>query len=142
MRLSNLRYQDVEESFGMGGPYLGTLEFNGEILNRRFLANGEKLSLNKTKIVLAQYSGNRNDGILGLSLQRVFHIVVYDEVVDEFYQSIDSFESLTIEKMEGNLITFHEAFHTSLNEFKRTVKFTEKNFNKMERDNIIATKRE
>ena len=139
MTLSGIIYHDVEESFRMAGPYMGTLNFKGQFLNGRFLADGERLSQDKRKLIFSRFVGVRKSGLFGLGSQRMFHILIYDEIEDEFYQSVKSYECLAIERMEDKVITFHEAFHTSTDEFKQTIEFNENNFKKIEKGILFTT---
>ena len=62
MTLSGITYNNVQESFGMGGPYIGELDFNGCQIEGRFLADVEKLSKDKSKIVFSQFLGTKKKG--------------------------------------------------------------------------------
>ena len=132
MTLSGIIYKNVQESFGMGGPYIGELKFQGKKINGEFLADGEKLSQDKSKLVFSQYLGFEHKGILGLRVVREFRILVYDEETNSFYQSKTQYEALSIEKMTGQAITFHLAFHTDIDIYRRTLDFNENNFNPIE----------
>jgi len=56
MTQSEIIYHNVQESFGMGGPYLGELEFKGQLVHGTFLADGECLSKDRSKMVFSQFT--------------------------------------------------------------------------------------
>jgi hypothetical protein len=132
MKLSGIKYNNVQESFGMGGPYIGNLEFQGKPINGEFLADGEKLSQDKSKFVFSQYLGFKKAGFLGIKTIQEFRIIIYDEKTTSFYQSQAQYEALAIENMIGDIITFHNAFHTDMERYKRTIRFTDENFYRIE----------
>lgn len=132
MNLTGIIYHNVQESFGMGGPYIGELEFKGDLINGQFLADGEKLSNDKTKLIFSRYIGSKNKGFLGLRKVREFRILVYDEPTNLFYQSKSDYEALAIEKMVENKIYFHVAFHTETKSYSRTIKFNDEDFTKID----------
>lgn len=132
MTLTGVKYNNVQESFEMGGPYIGELEFHGKLVEGKFLADGEKLSQDKSKLVFSQHLGFYNKGFLGLKTIREFRILVYDENTNSFFRSKTQYEALAIEKMKDDIITFHIAFHTEIDSYKRTIVFNEMNFNKVE----------
>ncbi|MEN8194531.1 MAG: hypothetical protein ABFS12_17055 [Bacteroidota bacterium] len=130
--LEQIKYHNIQESFGMGGPYLGELEFNGNDISGKFLADSEILNEDKSKIVfsrlLTQYSG----GFQGLKSKRDFRIFIYDTNENKFFQSKESFECLAIEKMERNQITFHRSFHTKIYKYRDSIDFNMTNFDEIE----------
>ena len=128
MTLSEIKYFDVNESFGMGGPYIGKLEFQGKIIDGKYLADNEKLSKDKSKIIFSKYIGTKKAGILGLRFIKEFKILIYDDLTHFWYQSRNSFEALAIENMVESTITFHIAFHTETTKFRRQVEFNLQNF--------------
>jgi hypothetical protein len=132
MDLSKIKYHNVQESFGMGGPYIGQLEFNGKMISKKFLADSETVSSDKTKIIFSRFVNQEKSGFLGLRIRRDFRIFIYDEPTNCYYQSKDSFDCLAIEKMEGDIIIFHKAFHTSIDKFRDSIEFNDKNFDKIE----------
>jgi hypothetical protein len=128
MTLTGIIYHDVQESFSMDGPYLGELTFRDKKLPGKFLADGERLSKDKSNLVLSKYSGDKKKGLFGLGKQRCFHIIVYNENKNQFYQSNDTFDCLSIEKMDGIKITYHLAFHNSHEKYRRIIEFNTQNF--------------
>lgn len=130
--LAQIKYQNVQESFGMGGPYIGELEFKGKLISGKFLADSETLNKDKNMIVFSRFLTQDSAGFLGLKTKRDFRIFLYDVVKDKFFQSKKSFECLAIEKMENNLITFHKAFHTEIEKFRDSIEFNETNFDEIE----------
>lgn len=133
MNLTEILYHDVKESFGMGGPHLGVLEFKGQLLNGIYLADGERLSQDRSKLIFSRLVGEKKTGMFNSTRNRKFHILIYDSIEDEFYQSIKSYPCLAIEGMEGNLVIFHEAFHISSKKFRRTSKFNDDNFTRIKK---------
>lgn len=132
MTISGIKYNNVQESFGMGGPYIGDLEFQGKSINGKFLADGEKLSKDKSKLIFSQYLGLKRVGFFGNKTIREFRILIYDQETNSFYQSKEQYEALVIENMIGDIITFHIAFHTEMERHKRTIRFTDENFHRVE----------
>ena len=118
----------------MGGPCIGRLEINGNLFDGEYLADGEKLSRDKTRIVFSKHLGFEKTGQFGLQIKRDFRILIYDEPSDSFYQSKSSYEALSIENMVADKITFHVAFHTEMNTDRRDLDFNAQNFD------IIDTK--
>lgn len=135
MTLSEIIYHDVNESFGMGGPYIGKLEFHGEMIEGEFLADNEKLSNDKSRLVFSKYNGTKKTGFFGLKSIRDFKILIYDELTNSWYESKQSFEALAIENMVENIITFHIAFHTEFAKFRRQVGFNLQNFIEINKPN-------
>jgi hypothetical protein len=131
MTLTEIKYHDVQESFGMSGPYIGNLEFRGKMIDGQFLADGEKLSEDKKRIVFSKYLGFKKKGILRQNTIREFRILIYDEPTDSFYQSRTKYEALAIESMIGNKIMFHLAFHTEIKSYQRELDFNDQNFEKI-----------
>lgn len=129
--MSEIKYIEIEESFGMGGPYLGKLEFQGKILDGKYIADGEKISNDSTKVIFSKFLGYYQVGSLLKVSKRDFRILVFEKPTMSFFQSIASFELLCIKKMEGNIITFHKAFHTKIHDFENQIEFDEKNFEKL-----------
>lgn len=132
MDLAQIKYHNVQESFGMGGPYLAELEFKGKLISGKFLADSETLNEDKSKIVFSRFLTQYSAGFLGLKTKRDFRIFIYDTNDDKFFQSKESFECLAIEKMESNRITFHKAFHTEIEKFRDSIEFNTTNFNEIE----------
>jgi len=130
MTLKGVKYHEVQESFAMGGPYIGKLEFRSVFLESEYLADGEKLSEDRSKIVFSKYLGFSKKGIFR-KVKRDFRILVYEELTDAFFQSRNSFEALAIERMINNQITFHVAFHTKIKRFERVIEFNERNFERI-----------
>ena len=116
----------------MGGPFIGKLEFQDKLMECEYLADGEKLSADKNRIVFSKYIGSKKQGIFGLKTKREFQILVYEERTNSFFQSKDTYEALAIEKIVNDKITFHIAFHTEMESFKREINFNEQNFNKLD----------
>ncbi len=132
MDLVDIKYHDVQESFGMGGPYLGELEFKGKLITGKFLADSEIFSGDKERIVFSRYLGQYTTGFLGLRTKYDFRIFVYDIKENRFYQSKNSYDCLSIEKMTGNFITFYHAFHTTYSDYRDTIEFSFENFERIE----------
>lgn len=130
--LAQIKYHNVQESFGMGGPYIGELEFKGKMISGKFLADSETLNTDKNMIVFSRFLAQNSTRFLGLKTKRDFRILLYDVVRDKFFQSKKSFECLAIEKMENNLITYHKAFHTEIEKFRDSIEFNEINFDEIE----------
>ena len=128
MNLKRVIYIDVKEFFGMSGPYIGKLIFLDQLLHNEFVADAEKISEERDKIVFAQYLGQGKNGFLNLFWKRIFKILVYNEKTKSFFQSKTNYEALCIEKMEKDVITFHKAFHTEMNEFRNNIQFNRKDF--------------
>lgn len=135
MNLTNIIYNDVQESFSMGGPYLGSLDFNGMLSKNQFVADAEKISSDKTKIALCKYSGTTKQGIFK-PRKRHFHLIVFFEKTQVFYQSIKSFDALSVESFIGNTIVFHEAFHNSTKKYQREIIFSSSNFKEISNSDL------
>ncbi|UGS24494.1 hypothetical protein [Flavobacterium channae] len=131
MDFKEIKYNNVQESFGMGGPYIGELEFKGKLLDGKFLADNKKLSLDKSRVVFSKYVGSKKTGLFGFKSKREFKILIYDEPTNSFYQSKESFEALAIKSILNEDIVYHIAFHLEIKEFERHIKFNDQNFIKI-----------
>ena len=74
--LAQIRYHNVQESFGMGGPYIGELEFKGKLISGKFLADSETLNKDKNMIVFSRFLTQYSAGLLGLKTKRDFRILL------------------------------------------------------------------
>jgi|GEM_PF-2707129 len=135
--LENLKYEDVQESFGMGGPYLGELKINGKKVRNKFLVDNEKYSANFKFICLVQYKGRK---LLGKNFLKIFtfqvrkkdfRIVLINSETEEIFESNFLGEALFVEKMQDNKIIYFEAFHYGIEKFKREIEFNDINFKKV-----------
>ncbi len=130
--LAQIKYHNVQESFGMGGPYIGELEFQEKLISGKFLADSETLNEDRSKVVFSRFLTQYSAGFLGLKTKRDFRIFIYDTNEDKFFQSKESFECLAIEKMESNQITYYEAFHTEVDKYRDSIEFNTTNFEEIE----------
>lgn len=128
MELTEIIYHDVQESFGFGGPFIGKLEFQDAFLDGEYLVDGEKRSDDGGKVVFCKYIGLSKRGIFGLRTKRDFRMLVYDQSSDSFFQSKTGYEALSIDKMIGNKILFHVAFHTGTKHLERAILFDKEHF--------------
>lgn len=116
----DIKYFDVRESLGMGGPYLGKLSINGCVIPGRFPADNEKVICSHGCIVFSR--------LVGEEFKRDFRIFIYKVRDEKFFQSKTSYTCLAIEEMNDKLITFHRAFHTSSSEYRDSIEFNRSHF--------------
>jgi hypothetical protein len=117
---TDIKYFDVRESIGMGGPFLGRLSINGCVIPGRFLVDNEKVISSQKCIVFSR--------LVGEGFKRDFRIFIYNAGDERFFQSKTSYTCLAIEEMKDELITFHKAFHTSFSEYRDSIEFNRSHF--------------
>lgn len=122
IKFEDINFQNVQESFGMGGPYLGDLFLRDNKLRGKFLADNQKYSDDKKYLLLSWLKGE-----LGF-ISRDFRIMIIDRKTNKFYQSKKIESALYIVRMNDGVITYHQAFHDGIKKFEREIKFDRANF--------------
>src|SRR2546428_5827268 len=131
-----IKFSNVSEHFGMSGPFLGTLELNGNFLKNEFLADNYIYSPDNDLLFLNLYLSPKTQKVLGLFSFtpniRDFRILVYDIKFDAFYMSKTSFDAIYLSEFNGSTLTTYNAFHDKLIQTQQAIEFNEENFFEVE----------
>ncbi len=142
IKLEDIKYENIQESFGMGGPSLGSLKIKGEKVRNLFLVDNEKYSIDHRFILLVEYRGKEivNRKVLKVinvkKRIRSCRIIILDIKTKEIYESLHLGESLFVEEMKGNRITYFKAFHNGIEKFKAHIIFNSENFHKISEEDF------
>ncbi len=134
IKLEDINYQNVEESFGMGGPLMGDVYLQENKLKGRFLVDNDKYSDDKQYLLLSRWRGEIeiHTKILGfipmVRLGKDFRIVIIERATNKIYQSQTIESALYIVNMLNGLITYYQAFHDGIKKFERSMNFSEETF--------------
>lgn len=137
IKLEDIKFYDVEESFGMGGPFLGRVEIKGKRVRNKFFADNDKYLLDQKFISLVEYKGEKFENRTFLNIikyqRRVkdFRIILINTQSEDIFESKYLAEALFVEEMKNNIIIYYEAFHNEIQYFKRKIEFNEDNFQRI-----------
>lgn len=138
IKLEDIKFYDVEESFGMGGPSLGRMKIKGKRVRNKFFADNDRYSFGQHFICLVEYKGERLENRKFLNIisyqkrKKDFRIILIDTQSEDIFESEPLSEALFVEEMTNNKITYYEAFHNGIQDFKREIEFNGNNFKKIE----------
>lgn len=138
IKLEDIKFYDVEESFGMGGPFLGRMEIRGKRTRSKFFADNNKYLLDQKFISLVEYKGERFENrnffnIINYQKKvKDFRIILIDTQTEDIFESDFLGEALFVEEIKNNKIIYYKAFHNGIQHFIKEIEFNETNFKKIE----------
>mgnify|MGYP003647147371 CR=1 FL=1 len=140
-----IKYLNSKESFGMSGPWIGTLQIDNRILQFEFLdnnfvknENGLLFAFNrfrfkneKVKFFFNLFNTNHS--------KREFQILIFDSENDKWYLSNNIYKSLFLTRMEKGKIFFTLAFHNDDEQMfpEKFIAFNDKQFTELKRTEIL-----
>lgn len=139
----NLKFDDVRQYWGMGGPFLADLYIDDKKLRGRFLLNHSVCSDSGRYILFSHFEGYLFERVALLGFipfrrrRKCFRILVYDIEGDSFYSQLDYQQVLFLVSMTGTMIVYHEAFHAGMQEFRRDTQLDANHFRKISNAEVL-----
>ena len=129
-----VKYSNLSQVLGMGGPWIGNVNINGRQLKGRY-SGPPRFSENKNLILLPRFYSDKK--FFGIAIQRpYFRIIVIDLKQNEIWQSNQKFNLLFIEEFKKDRIVIFEANHSKLDEYRTQIRYDLNNFSK--NDDVFA----
>ena len=122
----SLKYNDPYQIMGMGGPYIGTCEINGKLLNGIFTGPPRYFAEEDMLVLPKYYRVPVKNFRVPYNIRFRIYILLFGEKI--ILESIDTFEYLFIEGKDNNDLVIYEAFHNKMPEKLRKIKLVDKNF--------------
>ncbi len=141
-RKIKIEFGEPDQYFNMSGPALAPLSLDGRLLQGKYLLNHCAYSDEGRYLLLSKYCQGYFETRRFLFVPRrkkiiCFRILIYDVQNNIYYQQKSYQRCLFVESMTADKITYYEAFHNELVEFKRELLFDSSTFEVIEETGVF-----